>query len=331
MRLLIISDGRPGHANLSEGVAAAIARHRTASIHRMDVSRGRWPGPVAALSTRSVLSDKRVLSMIYGIDPETLPAADIVISAGSETLAANICAARVLDAQNVFYGSLRQYRASDFTLVLTSYRQSIKASNIVQAIKPSALDPDTIRSIPAGGKLRRLGLLLGGPTGGIAFTPRDWQQLGDLVATTSQTAGIGWIVSNSRRTPPEATSMFRDLAGDGGPVDQFIDVDDPAGIALSELFGGVDGVVCTADSSSMISESIWAIRPTLALEPNKFRLTRKEAQYRAWLAQGGWFASFKATTMTAETLLQQMALIEPLKDNPLDNYATLLAQHLDLG
>lgn len=331
MRLLVISDGRPGHANLSEGIAAAIARNQTTSVHRMDVSRGRWPGPVAAISTRSVLSDRRVLSMIYGIDPDTLPAADIVISAGSETLAANICTARVLGAQNVFYGSLRQYRASDFTLVLTSYRQSVKASNIVQAIKPSALDPDTIRSVPAEKKPEHVGLLIGGPTSGVAYSLRDWQQLSNLVIATSQELGLGWIVSNSRRTPHEATTMFRELAGNGGPVDQFIDVDEPEGIALSELFGRVDGVVCTADSSSMISESIWARRPTLALEPNTFRLTRKEMQYRSWLTQNGWFASFKAAALQAEMLLQHMAQAKPLDHNPLDNYATLLAQHLDLG
>ena len=74
MKLLLLSDGRPGHANLSEGIVAALARNRSATIERMDVSRGRWPGPIAALSTRSILPDERILSMIYGIEPATLPA-----------------------------------------------------------------------------------------------------------------------------------------------------------------------------------------------------------------------------------------------------------------
>ncbi len=330
MKLLLLSDDRPGHANLSEGIAAAIARHHTVSIERMDVSRGRWPGPVAALATRSVFSDARILSTIYGINPDELPAADIVISAGSETLAANICAARLLGAQNIFYGSLRQYRASDFTLVLTSYRQLVKGSNVVQAMKPSALDPDTIPAVEAGQAPRCLGLLVGGPSGGINYTKSDWQQLSDLLTATKHQAGIAWIVSNSRRTPHEATALLRDLATEDGPIRHFINVDDPGGMTLPDLFRDVDGVVCTADSSSMISEVIWARRPLLAVSPSMFRLTRKEAEYRKWLGQSGWYASASLATLSADDLIARLASTKPLTENPLDWYAALLGQHLDL-
>ena len=200
MKLLLLSDGRPGHANLSEGIVAALARNRLATIERMDVSRGRWPGPVAALSTRSILPDERILSMIYGIEPATLPAADIVVSAGSETLAANICVARLLGAQNVFYGSLRQYRASDFTLVLTSYAQSVKAPNIVQAMKPSALDPDTIPLVQFEQSPRRLGLLIGGPQTGFPIL----QEIGSNSVSSpwrfgTRSVWIGSLVTQEER------------------------------------------------------------------------------------------------------------------------------------
>ena len=331
MKLLLFSDGRPGHANLSEGIAAAIARRQSVSIERIDVSRGRWPGPIAALSTRSVLSDERILSMIYGIDPNTLSAADIIISAGSETLAANICAARLLGAQNVFYGSLRQYRASDFSLVLTSYRQSVQAPNIVQAMKPSALDPDIIPDVERGRRPKRLGLLVGGPTSGINYSKRDWQQLRDVVKETSDEFGIRWTVSNSRRTPHDATALLRELTTVGGPIEMLIDVDDPNGAGLTELFRTVDGVVCTADSSSMISEGIWARRPLLAVSPNTFRLTRKESQYRNWLAQKGWYNVASLAGLTAHKLVEHLVQTKPLDENPLDWYAALLAQYLDLS
>ena len=330
MKLLLISDGRPGHANLSEGIVAALARNRSVAIERMDVSRGRWPGPVAALSTRSILSDERILSMIYGIEPATLPAADVVVSAGSETLAANVCAARLLGAQNVFYGSLRQYRASDFTLVLTSYAQSVKAPNIIQAMKPSALDPDTIPIVQLGQTQRRLGLLIGGPTNGISFSPRDWQQLVRLVTEVRDEFGVDWIVSNSRRTPDEATSLFRNQVTTSDAIQKFIDVEDPNRPPLSDLFGDVDGVICTADSSSMISEGIWARRPMLALSPHTFKLTRKERQYRIWLEQNGWYAHAKLADTSARTLLDVLAQLRPLTNNPLDQFAALLAQHLKL-
>ena len=330
MKLLLLSDGRPGHANLSEGIVAALASNRLATIERMDISRGRWPGPVAALSTRSILPDERILSMIYGIEPATLPAADIVVSAGSETLAANICVARLLGAQNVFYGSLRQYRASDFTLVLTSYAQSVKAPNIVQAMKPSALDPDTIPLVQFEQSPRRLGLLIGGGTNGISYSPRDWQQLSQLTMEVWDAFGVDWIISNSRRTPVEATTLFRNQAMTSDAIHAFIDVEDPNRSPLSDLFSGVDGVICTADSSSMISEGIWARRPMLSLSPRTFKLTRKENQYRGWLEQNGWYAHAKLADTSAQNLLDLLAKLRPLRDNPLDRFAALLAQHLNL-
>ena len=277
-RILLIGDGRPGHTNLAEGIAAAITRRQPTDITRITVSRGGWPGPVAALLTRSTLTPAKLLKIIYGLEARSLPESDIVISAGAETIAANICAAKHLGAGNIFYGSLRQYRPIDFSLVLTSYARSARAANIVQTLKPSALDPETLPSITADTGNRAIGLLIGGDTGGLSYAPRDWQALIQLITTIYEEHGVRWHVSNSRRTPSEATQLLRELAQrTDGPIANFIDVSTPKAGSLTDLFAAVDSVVCTADSSSMISETIWARRRLVTVAPRRFVLSRNEA------------------------------------------------------
>ena len=329
LRILILSDDRPGHVNLSEGIAAAFGRRQEITIERLAVDRGKWPGPVAALLTRSAFTPQGILKLVYGLDADALPAADLVVSAGGETLAANICIARMLAARNIFYGSLRQYRAADFTLVLTSFvRQTRRAPNIVQVLKPSALDPDTLPQMSNGASASMLGLLVGGPSGGIAYTQAEWQALSQILVETHRTYGLRWIASNSRRTPEQASSMMRDLASDDGPIAELIDVDGPAASSLPEMFAKVSGILCTADSSSMISEAVWARKPVVAIEPAKFKLTPNEQDYRNWMAHNAWTASVKLAALTAEKLPGLLGQLHPSARNPLDDLADLLVERL---
>jgi len=277
--------------------------------------------------TRSSFSPEQVLKIVYGISVSSLPSADFIISAGGETLAANICAAQLLNTPNIFYGSLRQYRASDFTLVLTSYpRQTKRAQNIVQTLKPSVLDPDVLPVSPRSGVL---GMLIGGPSGGIAFSRADWSKLAETIENTYASYGISWIVSNSRRTPQFGSELLRSIAvRSNGPITELIDVDGPSASSLSELFANVSGVICTADSSSMISEAIWARKPVIAVEPAKFTLTGNELDYRNWLARNGWMTSLPISSLAAEKLPDLLSTLTPTTRNPLDDLADLLAEKL---
>ena len=65
---------------------------------------------------------RAVLRLGYGLNASRLRGADIVVSAGGDTLAANAAAARLLGVPNIFYGSLRRFKPEDFSLVLTSQR-----------------------------------------------------------------------------------------------------------------------------------------------------------------------------------------------------------------
>ncbi|HRD76247.1 MAG TPA: nucleoside-diphosphate sugar epimerase, partial [Hyphomicrobiaceae bacterium] len=93
LTILLISDGRPGHYHLSEGVVAAIARRRFVHVERLEVRRRRSaPGRVLA-GLLAMGARRTVLRLGYGLGASQIPAADIVVSAGGDTVAANAAVA----------------------------------------------------------------------------------------------------------------------------------------------------------------------------------------------------------------------------------------------
>lgn len=330
LRILILSDGRPGHFNLSEGIAAAMARRREALIERRDVRRGRWSGAALAALTRSRLPAGGMLSSVYGLVDADLPASDVIVSAGAETLAANVWLARARRVPNVFYGSLRLFNPHDFALILTSYQRHATRPNHCVTLKPSAVDPDSLSPPPPvkPGEIGQLAMLVGGDSGTIQFSARDWDHLAHLIETTAAAGGVSWRVANSRRTPDPVSDRLAQLAAPGGPITQFLDVRTAGPGTLLPLLAQCHAALCTADSSSMLSECIWNRKPTISLLPEQFVLPADESQYRNWLSSKGWTRAIPLDQSTPLMLNRTLKGILPLSTNPQSDLSELLAQRL---
>jgi mitochondrial fission protein ELM1 len=336
LKALLISDGRPGHHHLAEGILAAIARCRPVETTRIEIDRRRWmPGRFLAAFVNGGMSPSAVLRLGYGLKAGRLRGADIVVSAGGDTLAANAAAARLLGVPNIFYGSLRRFKPEDFALVLTSHACNGVRPRHVVTLKPSAVDPDTMAR-PAslaggtGGSGPTIaGLLIGGNTATIRYSAQDWSQLIDFMRAFHASAGTRWIVSNSRRTPPEASDRLAALAAEpGSPVESFIDVRNAGSETLAGLFARSELVIATVDSSSMVSEAVWARRPVIAVAPASSRLSDHEQEYRDYLEASGWARSIAIADLKVERLLPALREIKPLDANPLDLLAATLGEKL---
>lgn len=332
LRVLLLSDGRAGHYNLSEGIVAAMGRRRLIVIDRLEVHRRRFmPGRVAAGLLAAGLPPRTVLHLAHGLDDRRVSRADVIVSAGAETMPANVALARLWGVPNVFYGSLRAFRPSWFGLVLTSYATQVRDPHPVMTLKPSRLDPDSLPALDRKRGVhppRRAGLLIGGDGGGTRFTRTDWDALLHVLTATHEAWGTRWIVANSRRTPGEVGDRLAKAASEGPAIERFIDVRSAGTGTLSDLLGASEIVAVTADSSSMLSEAVWSRRPVLALAPLANEMTPMEAAYRAWLEGAGRCRTLAIATATPALLLSVIGEIEPLPTNPQDDLAALLAEWL---
>ncbi len=331
LRVLLISDGRPGHFNLSEGIVAAIARRRSVDITRLEVRKPGWiPGAALSTLTNIKIPSRRILKSVYAIDAGKIGDPELIVSAGGNTLAANIAAARITNAPNIFYGSLRRFRPHDFALVMTSYAADANAPNRLMWLKPCSLDPDAIAPKNIGNASAPLGLIIGGDSGTIRYEEQDWSELISFVEDAHERTGIGWIVANSPRTPQSVSDRLAVLAQTADtPISQFIDVRSAGPGTLGPLLAESQAIVCTADSSTMLSEAIWMRQQVIAVAPRDFGLPDNEQSYRSWLSDNGWLRQLPISDLgDPGAIAHALQQVKPQHENPLDQLAAELEKRL---
>jgi mitochondrial fission protein ELM1 len=337
LKIIYLADTRPGHYHLAEGVIAAIARLRPVEVTRVETKR-KWIVPTRWLRRRinaESFYPPRMLRMAYRIDAETLPKPDLVVSAGGETLMPNICVTRLFDVPNIFCGALlRGLGSGNFSLVISSYDRDVTSPRHMVVLKPSSIDPDALgrpKTVPRYGganKPRLAGLLIGGDAGPFRYQSYEWEGLLDSACEISKAWGTRWLVSTSRRTPDRVADLIAELAKNPGFISRFIDFRTAGPGTLPEIFGSAEVVVCTEDSSTMISEAVSARLPVIGVAPTAHRFTDEEQLYRDFLIGNNWCRVLSIAELTPETFAQALSEIEPLQENPLDALAAKLKQRL---
>ena len=336
LEILHLSDDRPGHYHLAEGVIAALARLTETRVTTLSIRR-RWLVP-ARLLRRLVdggkVAPELVLKLGYGLARADLGNADLIISAGGQTLPANIAAARALDAANIFVGSLRRVDPENFSLVVTSYERHSELPRHLVTLKPSAVDPDTLgrpASVPVYGAANRpqiAGLLIGGDSGLFKYRDEEWQRLLEFASAVSKAWGTRWLISTSRRTPRQAAEAAFNLAKDKDVVADFIDYKLAGPGSLTKIFSRADAIMCTEDSSTMISEAAWARLPVVGVSPAQHAFKPEEREYRQLLTRNNWCRFLPLARLDVERFGEALAEIEPLNENPLERLAADLKKML---
>lgn len=337
LRVIFLADTRPGHYHIAEGVIAALARLRPVDVTRIEVKR-KWIVPTRWLRARinaKSFYPPRMLRMAYRIDAETLPEADLVVSAGGETHMPNICVTRLLDVPNIFCGSLlRGLEPDNFSLIISSYERDRDSERHLVVLKPSSIDPDALgrpATVPRFGPENHpqtLGLLIGGQAGRFRYRDSEWKDLLTFVANVASAWGTRWLISTSRRTPDSVADRIAEMARDESVVAKFVDFRTAGPGTLPQIFANSDAIVCTEDSSSMISEAVSARLPVVGVSPRAARFTEDEQLYREFLMGNNWSRTIPIAELTPDSFAGALAEVEPLQENPLDALAQKLKARL---
>ena len=334
LKVIFLADTRPGHYHLAQGVIAAIERLRPVEVTRVPVQR-KWIVPTRWLRARinaKSFFPPRMLRMAYRIDAYALPKADLVVSAGGETLMPNICVTRFLGGvPSIFCGSLlRGLGPETFSLIISSYDRDATSPRHMVVLKPSAIDPDALGRpavVPRYGPdlhPRLAGLLIGGNAGPFRYKREEWERLLAFIAEVSRAWGTRWLVSTSRRTPDTIADRIAEIAKDESSIARFIDYRTAGPGTLPELFGKAEVIVCTEDSSTMISEAVSARLPVIGVAPAAHRFTDEEQVYRSFLVDNGWCRVLPIAELTPASFAGALSEIVPLNENPLDALAAKL-------
>jgi uncharacterized protein len=337
LRVIFLADTRPGHYHIAQGVITALSRLRPVEVTRIEVQR-KWIVPTRWLRARinaKSFYPPRMLRMAYRIDAEQLPEADLVVSAGGETQMPNICVTRLLGVPNIFCGSLlRGLEPDNFSLIISSYDSDAGSDKHLVVLKPTSIDPDKLgrpKQVPRFGPDRHpkiVGLLIGGRAGRFHYKRKEWEKLLAFAAEVSKAWGTRWLISTSRRTPGAVAYRIAELAKNESVVAKFIDFRTAGPGTLPEIFAQADAIVCTEDSSSMISEAVSARLPVVGVAPKRHRFNEDERLYRDFLLKKGWSRTLQINDLSPQTFARALSEIEPIQENPLDALAVKLRDRL---
>jgi mitochondrial fission protein ELM1 len=97
---------------------------------------------------------------------------------------------------------------------------------------------------------------------------------------------------------------------------------------LLEVFAAAEAIVCTADSSSMISEAISARVPVVGVRPRRHHFTEEEQRYRSFLIESDWCRVLPIAMLTPEIFARALSEIKPMQENPLDTLSRKLKERL---
>jgi mitochondrial fission protein ELM1 len=157
----------------------------------------------------------------------------------------------------------------------------------------------------------------------------EWRLLVAFLGESRRTHGIRWIVSTSRRTPDAVANLLVGVARNAdGPIAELIDFRVAGPGTLPRLFAGVDAILATEDSSTMLSEAVCAQLPVVGVAPADHDFKDEEREYRALMTREGWCRSLPLSALTPASFVAALAEVRPLSENHLDRLAAALAERL---
>jgi hypothetical protein len=320
--VLLLSDGRPGHFRQSEAICLALSRRMETKVERIELIKPRiFPRRLARYAAQ-LLPPRLALSWLYGLT--AVPRADVIVSAGGNTLAASIALRKLTGAPNIFAGTPRHVGKGEISLVLTPYKSYATLPNAAYALKPCALDPDTFAA-PKRWPVRpfRIAVFVGGPIPSADFQEADWLALGELMRATAAAHDVRFVLITSRRTPDALYKALAPVLSGQGVVDRFID-HRQAGIGSIAEGYAADAIFVTSDSMSMITEGVAARRPVIVLKPAATRPFRDDEAVDS-LAADNRLAVLPVREATPDQIGATLAALQPMTENHLDRLGDIAA------
>jgi Kdo2-lipid IVA lauroyltransferase/acyltransferase len=309
-RILILSDGKPGHVKQSQTIAEQIRTHTT-QYERPGME---YPTTLIDVKFKSEWHRKlfpwfafilmpwvqgRLRYFKFFFKPETAKAieeasADFIISAGSSLVPLNISLARDNCAKsvvlmkppfpfNLFHIELNIVPAHD--------RGMISADSFRTLLAPSGLDKEALQSDAGkfGKTLRdaskvRYSIFLGGDTRNFKMKINDIQRLFEEMENITEAGD--YLVTTSRRTSDEITVFLKNQIRHKKRCQAVIVAKEDT---RPEVVGGMmalaDILIVTEDSISMISEALRSGKKVVVLTFDSRGLPTKHRRFREILAR----------------------------------------------
>ena len=342
MRILILSDGVAGHDRSSLGILTALAKHRAVDARVLPIRETRRLSRRVKRTLAGLLPFDLFWKIFYRTGGEASPfnplpltrevptdPVDLVITTGPRTSAANIAMARRLKAKNVYFGFSKWPSDGFYTVLLTSERRRPHPHR-AYALRPSELDASELpeaRPLVRNGTERHASVLFGGQSKHYYYTAADMELLAErLIALRRAMPWLRWTVFDSRRSPKEEFDRLVARVEESGVGVEFVRFGEHGLLSNNPAFRS-DLVLVTADSMSMLAESIASQRPTGILFADRYKPPERDAiEHLAMIADKRAFP-ITFSDLNAEALLKGAGALETLPHPQLETLYETVARY----
>jgi len=189
--------------------------------------------------------------------------ADIVISCGSSTTAANLFLKYENNAKNIVIMKPGFGRGKKIDLIILP-RHDVRP--VGEGLKPSPTHnvlvtegaPNRIRATSDEGRATNnsIGLLIGGDAKGFRLKKEDVEKVVDEVMRISEEKNLDIFLSTSRRTSPQIDELLKEKLGNNKHCKLLVIANEKnIDGAIADIFGLSELVIISQESMSMISEA----------------------------------------------------------------------------
>ena len=275
-KILIISDGIPGHYNQSNGVALMISETCDCVITTHELSWHFYTLRSACTFIAKLLlrfNNKNIARCILWMyTPINTQGYDLVIAAGGNTMPVSAAIKLAYSLPVIQLGSPRGLHSSMFNALVTIEKYFDHPSNIVATISPNLYSPAVCSIAAQKDNLSdHILFLIGGEGIGYSYGLNEWESMLTSIQGLHSEIKLPISIVTSRRTPPEVEDLFqsglKNILGDYSAWFHHGDKN----FNLAALLGSAINIFVTEDSAMMISESISSGKPVTTLYPSNIK------------------------------------------------------------
>ncbi len=282
-RVLVLSDGKPGHYNQSFGIAKALDEIETIETDwvqlrfRMKFFRSIIKYCLKYRKIRSFFEKKYSLKYVpffYTLTPKTeLSTYDYIISTGGDTAFLNAwISISNPETYSIYNGNPRGLNFLPFNAITTVIDLGFE-NQIILDVAPTMIQISNKKNDSI--ILEKFGLsqksyfvlLIGGNGAGYQYMDADIERLIKQSNRISKKLNISWLVTTSRRTTIEHEKRLKIALS----AAYFVDYHREPQKVMKDFLALAEIVFVTEESSSMISEAIASGKPVVTLYPKEMK------------------------------------------------------------
>ncbi len=273
-RVLIISDGIPGHVNQSRGIVNLLKKKF--EVFKIEIELEpkirflRSPINIIARTFCKGMNKYSARIIINLFKEIAVKDCDLIIAAGGNTAPIAAALKHNYNIPSVQLGSPRgSIHSSLFNALITVEKYFNHHTNVVTDITPNLYSPKICLFAAKEKNLSgHLLFLIGGKGIGYSYSESEWESLISNILSINETTGIPISIVTSRRTDPSIEKKLKNKLSEinVGYSAWFHSGDKD--FNLEALLGSAKKIFVTEDSAMMISESISSGKPVSTLYPS---------------------------------------------------------------